>query len=290
MKTVFLIASLLFALQVNCQISYSGKIGKSPIKLVLHQYSDGNSRAFYAYDKYDSPINIDGYLDQGNLKLFEYDNLGAIAATLTFRNYNTSTKNLTGDWINADHSQHYKIFLKKDFSIDSGTDIQWFSREIIQPTTTANHYFKLVTKKEKNEFYARVKAVKVFQKRTDKLIQTLSLDCQLLGIDNLQVGDYNFDGLQDFSVFEASYAGANTSRIYILKDPNSETYSISNFSGTSLEFDPELKRIYEHNQCCAGTSIINSTYKVVDNAMVLLDTNCLQYDESTAEYIEVDCE
>ncbi|RXG20694.1 XAC2610-related protein [Leeuwenhoekiella aequorea] len=290
MKTVFLIASLLFALQVNCQISYSGKIGKSPIKLVLHQYSDGNSRAFYAYDKYDSPINIDGYLDQGNLKLFEYDNLGAIAATLTFRNYNTSTKNLIGDWINADHSQHYKIFLKKDFSIDSGTDIQWFSREFIQPTTTANHYFKLVTKKEKNEFYARVKAVKIFQKRTDKLIQTLSLDCQLLGIDNLQVEDYNFDGLQDFSVFEASYAGANTSRIYILKDPNSETYSISNFSGMSLEFDPELKRIYEHNQCCAGTSIINSTYKVVDNAMVLLDTNCLQYDESTAEYIEVDCE
>ena len=32
----------------------------------------------------------------------------------------------------------------------------------------------------------------IFEKETDKLIQTIELDCQLFGLDNVSVGDYNF--------------------------------------------------------------------------------------------------
>ena len=130
----------------------------------------------------------------------------------------------------------------------------------------------------------------IYQKKTDRLIQTIELDCQLFGIDNVSVGDYNFDGIEDFSVFEASYAGPNTSSIYILRKPNSDQYLKSNFSGASLEFDNDSKLIYEHNQCCAGRSHMNAIYKVVNNEMVLVEKKCLEYDDEKEDFIETECE
>ena len=104
-------------------------------------------------------------------------------------------------------------------------------------------------------------------------------------IDNISVGDDNFDGIEDFSVFEISYAGANTSSIYILRNPNSEKYLKSNFSGTSLEFDNDSELIYEHNQCYAGRGYLNATYKVVENKMILIEKKCLENHEEKEDFI-----
>src|SRR5690606_29636121 len=134
-----------------------------------------------------------------------------------------------------------------------------------------------------------VKGVRIYEKNTDRLIQDLELDCQFWGLDNISVFDYNFDGMGDFSVFERSYAGPNTSRLYILRDPNSEKYLISEISGTSLEFDIEKKLIYEHNQCCAGSSHMNATYKLNDNKMVLIERRCVEFDNVTEDFVETDC-
>ena len=68
----------------------------------------------------------------------------------------------------------------------------------------------------------------------------------------------------------------STSSIYILRNPNSDQHTKSDFSGTSLEFDYDSKLIYEHNQCCAGRSHMNVTYKVVNNQMVLIEKKCLE--------------
>lgn len=104
------------------------------------------------------------------------------------------------------------------------------------------------------------------------------------------MGDYNFDGIEDFSVFEGSYAGPNTSSIYILKLKDSDKYVVSDFSGVSLVFDSESKQILERNQCCAGRSIMTAIYKVVDNKMILIGRECLEYDEEKEDYIKKKCD
>lgn len=116
------------------------------------------------------------------------------------------------------------------------------------------------------------------------------MECQFLGMNNISVYDYNFDGIEDFSIFELSYAGPNTSRIYILRDSSSNKYFVSEISGISLNFDPNTKLIYEHNQCCAGRSYMNATYKLVNNKMVLIKQTCLEYDDEKEDFIETKCD
>ncbi|MGG6232179.1 XAC2610-related protein [Tenacibaculum sp. SDUM215027] len=290
MKFPLFILFLLFSITSKGQSSYSGHLGKLPITLVMYHYSDGVSLAYYVYNKYDNPIIINGNLKNEELKLLEKDKKGNTSATLIFENFKESDTEVTGKWINADSTKTYQILLKKDFDVSYGDDIEWKSRELIQSNTTKKHYFKTIITKEKGNFYARVSGIKIFKKKTDKLIQTIELDCQLFGIDNVSIGDYNFDGIEDFSVFEASYAGPNTSSIYILRTPNSNNYFKSSFSGTSLIFDNESKLIHEHNQCCAGRIHMNATYKVVNNEMVLISQKCIEYNDDKEEFIDTKCQ
>lgn len=290
MRLPVFILFLLLSITGKSQSSYSGHLGKFPITLIMYHYSDGVSLAYYVYDKYDNPITINGNLKKGKLKLLEKNKSGNTTATLIFERFEESDKEIKGKWASQDNVETYQILLQKDFDISYGEYVEWETKELIQSNSTKEHYFKTLVTKEIGDFYARISAVKIFEKETDKLIQTIELDCQLFGIDNVSVGDYNFDGIEDFSVFETSYAGPNTSSIYILRDSNSKKYLKSNFSGTSLEFDNDLKLIYEHNQCCAGRSHMNSVYKVIENKMVLVDKKCLEYNEEKKDYIEVKCE
>ncbi len=290
MRLSILIILLLITITGKSQSSYSGYIGEYPITLVMYHYSDGISLAYYAYDKYDSPITINGNLEDGRLELFEKDENGKTKATLVFDGFDEKNKKIEGKWISADRSKVYPILLSRDFSIGYGYDEKWTKKELLQSESTKDHYFKTMIVKEKDRFYGSISGVRVYEKQTDRLIQTLELDCALFGIDNLKTEDYNFDGIEDFSVFEASYAGPNTSSIYVLRDPKSDQYFISNFRGTSLEFDQEAKRIYEHNQCCAGRSVMTATYKVVNNEMILTEEKCLEYNDEKEDYIEVECD
>ena len=290
MRIAPFIILLLFSVKGIAQTSYSGFLGKYPITMVMFHYSDGDTRAYYVYDKYNTPIIINGRFDDGKLTLFEKDNNNSITATIKILDFDKKNNEITGQWTNTNHTKTYKISLKKDFDISYGEDKEWNVKELLQSQTTKEHYFKTIITKEKGDFFARITGIKIYEKKTDRLIQTIELDCQLSGIDNVRVGDYNFDGIQDFSVFEASYAGPNTSSIYILRNPDSEKYTVSDFQGTSLEFDSAEKLIYEHNQCCAGTKHMTATYKVVNNKMVLIDKECLEYDDKKEDFIKVKCE
>ncbi|MFV8372745.1 XAC2610-related protein [Flavobacterium sp. LB2P74] len=282
---------VLLTINLFGQTSYIGYIDKYPIELVTNIYSDGVARAFYVYTKFDDPIKIDGTLKNGLLSLIEKDSLGKTNATLVFNDFKPDKTKIDGIWKDIKTSKELKITLTKSFDIDYGDSIEWTNKEILQPISLKDRYFKLIVSKVKGDFNAKVTGVKIVEKKTDKLIQQITnLECEIWGLDNVSTDDYNFDGVKDFSVFEQSYAGPNTSSLYFLFDSKTGKYFKSSFEGSSLEFDKTTKRIYEHNQCCAGRSHMNAEYKVVNNKMVLVKKTCLEYDEKTEDYKKVKCE
>ena len=289
-QTLIILTILIFNINLFGQTTYAGFIDKYPIEFVTDIYSDGDARAFYVYTKFDDPIRINGNLKNGLLKLTEKNGANKDIATLIFKDFNSKSNNIEGVWKDISSNKELKITLTKSFDIDFGDSIEWKNKELLQPTSLKDKYFKLIISKEKNRFYASVTGLKIFEKKTDKLIQQIDLECQLWGLDNISIDDYNFDGISDFSVFEQSYAGPNTSRLYFLDNPKTKKYFESSFTGTSLEFDQKAKRIYEHNQCCAGRSHMNAEYKVVNNKMVLIKQTCLEYDDKTEDYKKVKCE
>jgi hypothetical protein len=285
-QALYLLILILTSFKLYSQTNYAGFIDKYPIELVTNIYSDGDARAVYAYSNFDEPIVINGNLQKNKLSLFEKDKSGKTKATLVFDNFEAKNQNLEGYWTDLQTGKQLKISLTKMFDIDYGDSVEWTDREILQPVSLGDKYFKLMVSKTNGEFYAKVIGVKILEKKTDRLVQKIDLDCQLRGLDNVNIGDYNFDGITDFSVFEASYAGPNTSRLYFLFDKRTSKYFDSGFSGTSLEFDGKAKRIFESNQCCAGTVVTTAEYKVVNNKMVLVKQHCYKWDDKKQELVE----
>ncbi len=281
--TLMIFKSVLCFSQVRI---FSGFIDKYPIQLVTYSYSDGDTRAIYAYDKHDTPIIIDGREKNDSLVLFEKNGEGKVAATLEFQQYHPVNKEIKGRWISENKQSALEITLTRLHEFDSYDQSAFDNLELMQRVSTGKNYFKLLISKEAGEDI-QVAGVRIYEKKTDRLIQEIELECRFWGLDNISVGDYNFDGVDDFSVFESSYAGPNTSSIYILRDTNSEKYFVSEITGTSLEFDSGL--IYEHNQCCAGRSHMNAIYKLVENKMVLVEQKCLEYDDEKEDFIEKEC-
>jgi len=160
-----------------------------------------------------------------------------------------------------------------------------YIREEIQDETTENHFFKLLIGKDRDQDYEGIKGVKIFEKENNKLIQEIELDCMYLA-NALSVSDYNFDGFEDFSVFEAFYAGPNTTHLYILWDPDKNEYFVSDIYGVSLEFDSASKTVSETNQCCAGSVISKVKYKVDENILIPIKKQCFIYNENTDEMEE----
>ncbi len=284
---IFLLTILLLNTpEAMSQSSYSGYLGKFPITLVTHAYTNTDVVAYYVYDAYDTPILLDTNIKNQTLQLLEKNTDGEITGSLNFPNFKADGDGLLGFWMNADSTKNYPISLKKDLEIRHGNHSEWKAIDLLQASSTQDHYFKIIVSKSLDDYYARVSGLKILEKGTDQLVQTLDISCQLLGWNNVDIGDYNFDGITDFSVFEASYAGPNTSSIYFLYDPTTEKYFESGFAGVSLQFDSETKRIHERNQCCAGTSVIEREYKVENNQMVLVEEHCYQWDNKERDLVE----
>jgi hypothetical protein len=275
-KTVYILAFLLASFKLFSQVSYSGFIDKYPIELVTDIYLDKEVRAIYTYSDFDEPIILDGEIQNGKLTLFEKDKAKKKFASLVFENFDAENNAMAGIWTNLKTKKQLKISLSKH--LNNGDSI----KEIIQPVTLGNKYFKLIISGDGDA----VTGVKILEKKTDKLLQKIDLDCQLRGLNNITVGDYNFDGIKDFSVFESSYAGPNTSSLYFLFDAKTNKFFESGFSGVSLEFNNKTKRITERNQCCAGASVTTAEYKVVKNKMVLIKEQCYKWDEKKGKLVE----
>lgn len=311
MRAILIAILILISSSVIGQINYSGYLGKSPISLSISYYDgDGYVSAFYMYDKYDTPIRIDGSLKDKELKLLERES----GATLTFQDFNRTDEQIKGYWVNADTSKTYEISLKRIFEA-SVEDTSWSTIEQLQEASNRKHYFKTIVSKVIPEYSGShsytslsISGVNVYEKGTDKLIQKIDLEnsepsCIMRGFYSVDVDDYNFDGILDFSIFEGYYVGSNTSSKYFLYDPITKKYFESGFYGTSLEFCEG--KIYETNRCCAGTLETDSEYDVVENEMVLtkkqdyemndvgemllIEEHCYKMDKKTGKMVEVKC-
>jgi hypothetical protein len=249
------------------QASYVGTVGDAPIELAVNDTAAGLLSGVYFYTKFGTPIALGGQLKGGVLTLTEKDARGKANATLRIQAFRAGASRLAGTWRSLATGQSLPVVLTPASS-----------PELLQEAALKDSYFKLVLDGQPGEA-SRVVAVKILAKKTNQLVQQLAVDCQLQGIHSVEVGDYNFDGLPDFSIFESSYAGPNTSSLYFLYDPAKRRFVNSGFEGTSLEFDAKKRRVYEHNSCCAGSSVVTVEYKVVRNKLVELARHCYRWDE-----------
>ncbi|MBE8724236.1 XAC2610-related protein [Flavobacterium hungaricum] len=288
MKQKITFLFLLAATFVSAQITYKGFIDKYPIELLTDV--DGTERAVYVYSNFDTPIVLEAKLVGKTLVLSEKDKNDKKNASFSFKNYDPKAEQLSGIWKDIKSGKELTVSLTKIFDIDDKNNTEWRDREILQTTSFKDKYFKLVLSKEKDSYEARVTGVKIFEKKTDKLLQKFDVQCQLLGISNIDIDDYNFDGIEDFSVYEGGTAGPDSTRLYFLYNPKTGKYFESSFSGSSLEFDSKTKIISEHNQCCAGRNVMTAEYKVVNNKMVLLKRTCVEFDDKTQNYKKVKCD
>jgi len=164
MKQKITILFLLTTAFAVAQINYKGFIDKYPIEFVSDIYSDGQGSAIYAYSNYDTPIVLDAKLTGKTLVLTEKDKSGKETAKLSFENYNAESNQLNGIWKDLNSGKELTISLTKEFDLNSNTGEEWTEREILQPISLKDKYFKLVIKRGKDNFVG-VSGIKIIEKR-----------------------------------------------------------------------------------------------------------------------------
>ena len=271
MKKLFILTLIFIKVNLFAQVNYIGFIDKYPIELFAEITSGNDTNAVYVYSNIDEPINLTGNFENGTVTFFEKDKKGKKTASMIFANYNPDNNKINGIWTDLKTKKELKITLTKKAENPEG---------IIQTTSINDKYFRVVTD------YQSTNEIRIYQKKTDKLLQNFAVECRFSGANSIEVDDFNFDELPDFSIFETSYAGPNTSSLYFLYNPKTKKYFDSGFTGVSLEFDSKTKRITETNSCCAGSSVVISEYKLVKNKMILTKEKCLKWSEEKQELIE----
>jgi hypothetical protein len=284
--TIGLLLILLFSGDAIGQTHYSGFIDKYPIELQIGSISGDNLTGLYMYKRTNTPIPLEGRLKEGTLQLYEGDSIKKNVAILSFDHFNQNDKTITGTWKELASGKTLPIQLNKDEDIEEGDSTAWQDKDVIQVASLKDVYFKTVLGKSKEDYYPRVRGVKIIDKKTDQLLQELKMDCQSMGANSITIEDYNFDGYPDFSVFESSYAGANTSSIYFLYNPATKKYFKSGIAGVSLDFDHSSKQITESNEYCAGRERSITIYKLVNNKMVKIASHNYTWDEKKQDFIE----
>jgi hypothetical protein len=271
LRFFFLIIPTLF----SAQISYEGKIGDYSIEMVLSvdgSFSDG----VYIYSKYNEPISLRGKFENKNLALFESEGKFN-SGRFYFENFEDGKNEYFGTWTNLKTEAQLSVHLKKKTNQNS----------FLQLESTKRFYFRGI--EENGEYY-----LLIIDKKDNQIFQKMKLEeCGFDSIYDVSVGDYNFDGFEDFSSCMQSYAGPNTTKTYFLFDTKKNEFFASDFYGTSLEFDSQKKQIIETNQCCAGASIVKNIYKVEKNQMKLVKAHCYKWNEKLQKHIEKkpkDCE
>jgi hypothetical protein len=176
-------------------------------------------------------------------------------------------------------------------SVEEIKNEEWQDK-ITDEAELENYILQLVTSREKSDYENQWLCVQVLDKSARQLVQEIELGYGGRG-DSFNIGDYNFDGYEDFSLLEGCGTLDNFYSSYFLFDPESKTFFASGFDGTNLEFHGDTKTITSSNRCCAGKNVMYQTYKLVDNRMILVEQKCLDAVEDeeagTWDFEEVDC-
>ncbi len=258
---------------------YSGNINGNKIELFLelNDYGIKNEAkgvGVYSYDKYGVPISFDANLKNNTLVLKNEKE------KMTFENFEIDNLKTNGKWENSKKS--FKVALNKKIKLEDYNDDEFENLEFLVPVSTKNEFFKYVLMKEKKNSI-KVTGLNIYSKKNKFLLQKMKVNAQFIGLRGVELGDYNFDGEKEFSVFESYYGGPNTSSLYFLRDKKTDKFFLSSFAGSSLEFDYENKRIHSNNQSRAGASHIIEEFVVANNEMLLTRYTSieLEFDEKS---------
>jgi hypothetical protein len=209
------------------QILYTGKLDKFPISLIY----DG-SESIYVYENHDTPIILTKNIQNNALTLIENND-----GNFVFQNFSHGNKSsLNGIWKNLKTKKEFNVVLTKVFNFNQNNPYK--KMELLQSASLENTYFKLLISNQKQNFrslkgeivyFPDVVGVRIYEKKTDALLQEFQIDCVSSSTNNLQIADYNNDGFKDFSVREALYT-KKESRLYFVFNPKTKLFIESDIS------------------------------------------------------------
>ncbi|MDR1349909.1 MAG: hypothetical protein LBJ59_03830 [Zoogloeaceae bacterium] len=161
-----------------------------------------------------------------------------------------------------------KQFYSDEFSFGNNLDALEESKDLYVGATYACY--------DEDEKKQHDLVLYIFQKPSGDLVQRMDIpgeennysgECEA---SYIKIADYNFDGIDDFSLW------IDTDRMarYYLYDPEKKEFFLSNITGVGLEFDHENKTITEVNSCCAGTRGARITYRLERNEMKQIKASC----------------
>jgi len=269
--------------ELFAQIIYSGIIENHRVNLVV---SDKFDKAYFTFDKIEKPIFVYGRCVSKMLLL--NGTLDSLKQNVSIysSNFDSLSANLNVS-IEFGTIQKFKGNLKKEFNIRELKESTQY--ELLESKTTNSNYFKLLLLKENNEI--QLKRINVFDKKSDKLLQSIDMNYSF-SQNNLEVFDYNFDGIEDFSLVER-ISISDTCRVYFFKISQTNQYFKSEISGCSLKFNSDLKTIEKFEGIPKNDSIVvfeTTTFILKNNNLFQVDKKCQEFNGHKGEYINIKCE
>lgn len=259
MKYLFL--SLMIYITSYATTIYKGDINGSKISLFLD-----DREGVYIYNKHKIPIPLEIGKDKEKLILKSNDEI------FYFENYDKKKEKIRGKWKKGDKELVVNLEKRLDTDFSLGGD-----KIIAIPMfhSTKNEYFWVKINKDEKSSWSRafVEEILIYDKKTRKLLQKIDIKDEelstFIGINSLDVGDYNFDGVIDFSIFGSFFAGPNTISNYFLKNKKNGKYELAeSYSYTSLSFDEKEKKVYSESSSGAGKYRNTITFIIKENILV----------------------
>jgi hypothetical protein len=254
---------------------YQGFIGDKPIHASIDL---DDSYGVYVYDRFNQPIRWTSgreTLKDATILLQEHDDQYAPPKTppialITLKQNPKNTQQIIGTWENAKTGQQFPIQLTR-YDEPAGS---------LQSAALKTAYVR------KTCTEANKKVMRIYEKSTNRLLHTIETSGECHD-DEVDVDDYNFDGFEDFSVFESSFAGPNTTSAYYLYNPKTKAYEHSDqLTDVTLSFDGKNKTVTSTNQCCAGSQILIQRSKWQGNTLKLVGKTCLKYNDKKGELVK----
>lgn len=162
--------------------NYAGAIDQYPVSLSF-QVRDGyfgeavkktfNAIGVYKYDKFNNPIRLEGRFNQktNEIELYELGSNGKVSAIFQLQ---FSNQQLLGTWNNGKNKRIVKLKLENKLSDLADEDFQ--DIQILQSASLSDYYFVGLYAKKSTGEDANMTALKIINKKTNTIFQTLKFD------------------------------------------------------------------------------------------------------------------
>jgi len=161
--------------------NFTGKIDKFPVTFSLQvkpgyfgepAKKDYNVIGIYKYDKFNNPIRLEGQFDQktNRIEVYELDKNDKISATFSLI---LKSNKLSGTWKN--NEKQFNVILELKDKLSDLSNEQFQNIQILQNQSLKDYYFVGVYKKN-SQSDAFMHELKIINKKTNQIFQTLNFD------------------------------------------------------------------------------------------------------------------